>query len=177
MATANTFVQIGSTVTVGGAGAASIDFTSIPATYTDLVLKISWRGAGTGANMSIGLRINSSASDSSYINVGGDGTSTFGGNNSSNTNMYIGELNNGGSTSNVFSNVEVYIPNYAGSNQKSISTDAVSEANGTTAYAMLLAGLCTKTAAVTTLTISPWNGAGDNVGQYSTASLYGILKY
>ena len=32
-----------STVTVGSGGAASITFSSIPATYTDLVLKISGR--------------------------------------------------------------------------------------------------------------------------------------
>ena len=40
---ANTYVQIGSTVTVGVSGAASIDFSSIPSTYTDLVLKVSGR--------------------------------------------------------------------------------------------------------------------------------------
>ena len=36
---ANTYVAI-ATVTVGSGGAASIDFTSIPATYTDLVVKL-----------------------------------------------------------------------------------------------------------------------------------------
>ena len=32
-----------STITVGSGGAASIDFTSIPQTYTDLLVKISLR--------------------------------------------------------------------------------------------------------------------------------------
>ena len=36
---ANTYVLISSS-TVGSGGAASIDFSSIPATYTDLVLKL-----------------------------------------------------------------------------------------------------------------------------------------
>ena len=39
---ANTFVLLAST-TVGSGGASSIDFTSIPATYTDLVVKVSGR--------------------------------------------------------------------------------------------------------------------------------------
>ena len=47
----NTLVKI-QTVTVGSGGASSIDFTSIPQTYTDLCVVLSARGtnAGTGAN-------------------------------------------------------------------------------------------------------------------------------
>jgi hypothetical protein len=39
---ATTFIKIAS-VTVGSGGAASMDFTSIPSTYTDLVIKVSTR--------------------------------------------------------------------------------------------------------------------------------------
>jgi hypothetical protein len=40
---ANTYEAI-ATVEVGSGGAADIEFTSIPGTYTDLVLKLSARG-------------------------------------------------------------------------------------------------------------------------------------
>ena len=51
---------------------------------------------------------------------------------------------------------------------------AVSENNATTAYATLNAGLWSNTAAINAigLTIT----SGQNFAQYSTATLYGILK-
>ena len=48
---ANTFQLISST-TVGAGGASSIDFTSIPSTYTDLVIKWSGRLTSTGGDAS-----------------------------------------------------------------------------------------------------------------------------
>lgn len=48
-----TYIKIGS-VEVGAGGASSIDFSSIPATYTDLVLKMSARVSTGGANNEIG---------------------------------------------------------------------------------------------------------------------------
>jgi hypothetical protein len=41
---ATTYTLINSSVTVGSGGAADIEFTSIPATYTDLLLVLSGRG-------------------------------------------------------------------------------------------------------------------------------------
>ena len=45
-----TYIQIGSTVTVGAGGAANITFSSIPSTYTDLKLVWSARSARTAVN-------------------------------------------------------------------------------------------------------------------------------
>ena len=44
-----TFIKIAS-VTVGSGGATSMSFTSIPNTYTDLVIKISARGTDNSSN-------------------------------------------------------------------------------------------------------------------------------
>ena len=55
----NTLVKI-QTVTVGSGGASSIDFTSIPQTYTDLCLVYSARLTTTDTNWR--LKINGSAS-------------------------------------------------------------------------------------------------------------------
>ena len=49
-----------SSVTVGAGGASSIDFTSIPSTYTDLLVKISARSTLNELNggHAVGLKIN-----------------------------------------------------------------------------------------------------------------------
>ena len=76
-------------------------------------------------------------------------------------------------TSNTFGNSELYIPNYAGSTNKSSSADAVAESNTTTVFAYLNAALWSSTAAITSITLTP-DAGGANFVQYSTATLYGI---
>ena len=170
MATANTFTQIGSTVTVGSGGAANIEFTSIPATYTDLVVKFSVR-SDTGSNSAqIQLQLNSAAGSALVLRGSGAAATSY----SNSLEMETGRADGGGSTSNVFTNGEFYIPNYANATAHSVSSDAVTENNGATAYAELTANLSTSTAAVTAVKLLV---SSTNFVQYSTASLYGILKY
>ena len=168
---ANTFIQIGSTVTVGSGGAANIDFTSIPATYTDLILKMSQRGTEAFVYNTLRLRFNNDTTDAnySYRYVRGSGSAASSA--SSAASPYTGEGNGSSSTASTFSNYEIYIPNYAGSQAKSSSVDFVNENNATEAYAQLLARLWSGTAAINQITISPLTGT---FVQYSTASLYGI---
>ena len=168
-----TYIQIGSTVTVGSGGAATIDFTSIPSTYTDLVIKASIRT--TDPNNNFLCRINGSTSGYSIRNLSGTGGGTY-----NDATGYADKLllaavgaNPSTYTANTFSNAEVYFPNYAGSNYKSVSTDAVTENNATSAFATICAGLWSNTAAITSITLLT-NSTG--IAQYSTASLYGIKK-
>ena len=71
----------------------------------------------------------------------------------------------------VFGNWEFYIPNYAGSNNKSHLLDGVTEDNASLAYAYLEAGLWADTAAITSIKIS----AGSYLAvEFTTATLYGI---
>jgi hypothetical protein len=164
---ATTYVQIGSTVTVGAGGVATITFSAIPATYTDLLLKISARNAGASLT---GMYISFNGSSSGFSNklVEGNGSAAA----SASLAQYIGVENSGSATANTFSNGEVYIPNYAGSTNKSFSTDNVSENNSTLAYASLNAGLWSSTAAITSISLNI--AVGQNFAQYSTATLYGI---
>jgi len=74
-------------------------------------------------------------------------------------------------TSNTFANSENYLPNYAGSNNKSMSVDVVTENNATASFTAFYAQLWTNTAAVNRITLTPNAG---NFAQYSTATLYGI---
>jgi hypothetical protein len=165
----DTFIKIAS-VTVGAGGASSIDFTSIPSTYTDLQLVYSLRGTEVAVYNTLLHKINNDSTDANYRQryVRGSGTAAS---SSSGSNRYMGEANSSTSTSNTFMNGSWYFPNYAGSSYKSSSIDAVSENNGTEAYAYLHALLWQGTAAINQITIIP------NVGsfvQYSTATLYGI---
>jgi hypothetical protein len=163
-----TFVKIAS-VTVGSGGASSIDFTSIPSTYTDLCLKLSLRD-NRAANADF-ILISFNGSTTSFTNkyIEGDGFNTPA---SGSTARAAGLANAATSTSNTFSNTEIYIPNYASSNYKSYSADAVSENNATTAFADFHAGLWSNTAAINQVTISP--NSGTLFLEYSTATLYGI---
>jgi hypothetical protein len=167
---ATTFVKI-ATVTVGSGGAATIDFTSIPATYTDLCLKTTLRDEtaliyGDGV-----IRFNNdSASNYSRLRLNGDGITAS---SSSQTTTGITGWNPNGATStaNTFCNSEMYIPNYLSSSQKSASIDCVVENNATTAYDFMVASLWTGTAAINRVSIV---NLSSTFVQYSTATLYGI---
>ena len=172
---ANTFTLIAST-TVGSGGASSIDFTSIPATYTDLVIKGSWRSTQTGQKFTgIGYQFNGdtasnyrglllyevNSTPASYADTALGGQIQFV--------SYAASADN---TSNTFSSIDFYLPNYAGSNQKSVSGDATTENNATDVGIQSLgAGLWTGTSAITSIKINILSGT---FVQYSTAYLYGI---
>ena len=55
---ATTFTKIAS-VSVGSGGAATMSFTSIPSTYTDIVVKLSARGDAGAISRSVYLTFNS----------------------------------------------------------------------------------------------------------------------
>jgi hypothetical protein len=167
-----TYIQIGSTVTVGSGGAATIDFTSIPSTYTDLVVKLSGRGSSAGINVASYISLNGSTSGFTNIYVQGNGSAAA----SASLARYVGQLPDTTSTGSTFCNNEIYIPNYAGSTNKSFSVDVVQENNTATAgqaLVMLVAGIWANTAAITSISISLGTG---NFVQHSTATLYGISK-
>ena len=164
---ATTYELIAST-TVGSGGTTTIDFNSIPQTYTDLLLKISDRNNRSALNDAIGLNFNGSSSSYSGRRLYGDGSNA-----TSDTESVYGIIDNATtSTSNTFANIEFYIPNYTSSNYKSISVDGVQENNATTAYSTLFTSLWSNTSAITSINIKLQNAT--LFLQYSTAYLYGI---
>jgi hypothetical protein len=158
------------TKTVGSGGAATIEFTglgSYSSTYTDLYLV--WAVRGSAADNGASISFNGSTSNRTARNIFGDGAG--GTSNTSTSLFFYGGQNSSSWTANTFNNAQVYIPNYSGSNYKSISADIVNENNGTDAYMSFTAGLWSDTSAITSITITPGSGTFD---QHSTASLYGI---
>jgi hypothetical protein len=163
-----TFTKIAS-VSVGVLGAASMDFTSIPSTYTDLCVKVSARGTNASTTVEMLVSFNGVSTNLSSKLLYGTGSAVG----SVSPSNIAGAISAALDTSSTFGNSEIYIPNYAGSTNKSVSFDSVSENNATTAYQYLTAGLWTNTAAITSVTLTP---AASSFAQYSTATLYGINK-
>lgn len=163
----NTYTLISSN-TVGAGGALSVTFSSIPATYTDLALKVSVRGSAATVNQSYQITFNgSSTTGLTMKRLYGSGAAAASDNGT--TSEGVGAT----ATANTFSNDDYYIPNYASANYKSFSIDNVGENNATTAYALLDAGLWSNTAAITSIVLTPSSGS---FVQYSTFYLYGISK-
>ena len=167
---ANTYTLIASS-TVGATAVSSIDFTSIPQTYTDLKLVFSIRNNRNNAGPGYGrLQFNSSASNWSGKRLGNEDGSAFSSSRSDNYTIFSTAI--AYATANTFGNGEVYIPNYTSSNYKSLSIDSTNETNAATPIEQELnAFLWSNTAAITSITISA--DAGTFL-QYSTAYLYGI---
>jgi hypothetical protein len=177
----NTYSLIASS-TVGVGGAANITFNSIPSIYTDLTLAISSRSTrNTGIGTSIYVKFNSSGSGYTYRYIYGQASSVVSESQASGTNLttrgWVGFTNNTNNTASIFGSANLYIPNYAGSNNKSYSSDFVQENNSTTDYLLgFNAGLWSNTAAINSLEITMYQGADFNLVQHSSAYLYGIIK-
>jgi hypothetical protein len=159
-----------SSVTVGSGGAASMEFTSIPATYTDILIKVSARTNRASIADSVIGSFNGSSANFSWRLLEGDAVSGYSANG---TTGLVGVATASTATANTFSSFEFYIPNYSGSSYKSINVDSVTENNvGPDVYADFNALLWSNSAAITSITLSP--SIGTLFSQYSTAYLYGI---
>jgi hypothetical protein len=168
---ANTYELITSYAATGTVS--SIDFSSIPSTYTDLVLKLSLRvNAGSGGYQTY-IRFNGdTGSNYNWKNALGTGTSALSQNpGASDTGMRITISDSSGDTASTFSNAEIYIPNYAGSAYKAVSADGASENNAAAATLDLASGIWNSTSAINAISIF---ASGASLVQYSTAYLYGV---
>ena len=166
---ATTYVKIGSTVTVGAGGAASIEWTGISSSYTDLLVKVSARDDRSGYainNLVVNFNNTSTTYTGKQIYYANSGSAASG-------NNYYGSVPSPVDTASVFSSTDIYIPNYTSSNQKSFSIDDASEGDSTYFSVGFSAGLWNGTSAINQITLSALSA---NFVQYSTATLYGISK-
>jgi hypothetical protein len=154
--------------------AASIEFTSIPQTFTDLVVVWSLRTSRAATIEGVLIAFNGSSANFTHRALYGTGPTAASGSGASGR---AGVVNGNTSTANTFSNAYLYIPNYAGSTNKSYSVDSADENNTSAAFESfleLVAGLWSQTAAITSLRITP--DLGNNLVIGSTVSLYGVTK-
>jgi hypothetical protein len=168
---ANTFELIASS-TVGSGGAASINFASIPSTYTDLAVFTSTRSTatGSGADFFTYASFNGLTTNRTYRRV--EGYNGLAGSDSG-SNYPVGVSGGSTTTADLFSNGFFYVPNYSSTTiNKSYSADWASTNNSTINYDLgFIAGLWSSTAAINQITITVSTG---NLAQYSSAYLYGV---
>jgi len=161
-----TFNKIAS-VSVGVLGASSIDFSSIPSTYTDLCVKISARDLAASGSLYVCVN-GTTQTNQTMRRLEGSGSAAS----SDSQSSIFFPIDGSSQTSNTFANTEIYIPNYAGSTNKSMSIDNVTENNATQAFADLIAALWSQTTAINRLNFQ----CNSSFVQYSTATLYGVSK-
>jgi hypothetical protein len=157
---ANTYTLISSNVL--SSNASSVTFSSIPATYTDLVIRFTARStsADTDPTNTARLRIdlNGDSSTGSITTVLAIGTSTASTTRDSSTNYVLG-LPGTNTASNIFSNGEIYIPSYTVSQNKPFSIFAVTENNAAAVIISSAANLWRTTSAVTSVTFQALFGS------------------
>jgi hypothetical protein len=169
---ANTFDKI-QTVTAT-ASVASIEFTSIPATYTDLKIVLSSRSLQGNVYGGGALQFNSdTGSNYRFKRLRADGSSVASDQGNPTTSITNWDMAGANATASIFGNIEIYIPNYQVATQKVVSIEYVGENNATEAHMGLLGGTYTGTGAITSIKLF---SAGGNIVQYSSATLYGIKK-
>lgn len=169
----STYTLISSNVLTGSA--ASVTFSSIPSTYTDLVLRFSARVDVAGNTAQLGLRLNGSSSAIySITRLRGNGSTASSSRSSSATEMSGFNANADASTTNTFNSGELYIPNYTGSNQKPVGIFNANETNAATGILIdASAGLANLTSAITSIYLYD-SGSSGNFMTGSSFYLYGI---
>lgn len=162
------------TVTVGSGGAANVEFTSIPATYTHLQIRGIARDARVANEDSISLKYNNDSGNNyfGYHEIYGDGSTAAGfAGNASTTQMLLDRIAGNSATASVFGAVIIDILDYANTNKyKTQRFLGGVDRNGAGAIAFG-SGLWMSTSAINQITLA---GANGNFSQYTQFALYGI---
>jgi hypothetical protein len=169
-----TYTLISSNVLTSSA--ATVSFTSIPATYTDLVIRVSARTDIPGANQDINVQYNSSTgANYSQTTLLGNGTAadTYRSTNAS-TDVALGTVVGATATANTFNSLEFYIPNYAGSTRKPSSIFSVAENNSATQYNTYIYTVAGNWALTNAITEIKFSVSSYNFVSGSSFYLYGI---
>lgn len=155
-----------------GSNTAAVTLSSIPATYTDLMVRIYAKNDGTGqGNYNITLN-GVTATDYSFSYMRAYTTGGPDGNIQTNQSSFLGGWFSGSTNANLYSNTEVYIPAYTSSMYKVIYVSNTSEANSSGTgdwYMGTVAASFRNTSAVSSITFSFTNTAPGSVFY-----LYGI---
>ena len=154
--------------------ASSVTFSSIPSTYTDLVLKVSARGDGVSA-LYLMAQFNSTTTGYSNTNLYGDGASAYSSSNTITNAVFAGSLDGASQTASTFINTEIYVPSYTVSQNKPVNAFGALETNSASSagarWLGTYANLWSNTAAINTILVKPNSG---NFVSGSSFYLYGV---
>jgi hypothetical protein len=153
------------TTTVSSTPTTTVTFSSIPATFTDLVLVGVYKRTAGGATTPR-ITFNSSATGYSEILMYGSGTAVV---NSSTTAATY--LTGGSAADGIWCTMTMNIFSYAGATNKTSLYEASTDANGSGRTSRMV-GLWANTNAITSISILSSSASGWDVG--TTWTLYGI---
>jgi hypothetical protein len=166
----STYTLISSNVLASSA--ASVTFSAIPSTYTDLVLRMSMRGSASADSRDVQITLNAATTNYSFTALEGAGSAgAFTSRGTTETYLFAGYSSAALNTANTFASSEIYIPSYTASQNKPISSFTVKEDNTTTGAIEAVANLWRNTAAITSIAIQLSTG---NFVSGSSFYLYGI---
>lgn len=172
--TATSFESI-STVVVAAGGAANISFTSIPATYQHLQIRVSDKSTNTsGLYGATVMRFNGdSGTNYSTHGIYGTGGSVGPSSSTSDTGIYTSWIiDSATARANMFSAGVIDIIDYANTaKNKTVHIINGLQDNVSQTPVGVRSGMWMNTSAVTSITLAPLSG---NFAQFTTASLYGI---
>jgi hypothetical protein len=172
---ANSYESI-ATVTVGSGGAATISFTSIPATYTHLQVRgIVRNDAGGGNTQNLNMTINndtSSAYSLHQLDADGSSTSAYGENVNRSNCAQVMQLTTSTAGANIFGTGIIDILDYTNTNKnRTVRSLRGQDQNNTSGSLSFKSYLYTSTTAISRL---DFISNGGNLVQYSQLALYGI---
>jgi hypothetical protein len=171
----NTYTLIASNLITSNT--ASVTFSAIPATYTDLVLRFTSRTTNATTFDSLALKFNSDTSSIySETNLYGSGSSVgsdrgLGAN--STQFALLGASTGNTSTSNSFASIEIYIPNYTSTVSKAQSAVWSKPENSSSNHEVYaVAALYRNTSAISSINLTSRNS--ENFVSGCSFYLYGI---
>ena len=167
--TLETMTKLG-TVTVGVGGQASISFSNIPQSYTDLTVMFSARDTSNSGSQWAGSSLTFNGTTTGYYSKVAYGSNTGTGSAASASALTYLYATSSSATASVFGSTKVYISNYSGNFYKPIDGDTVTEHNSSATFLGIVSGLWSNTSPITSLTLT----AETSFAQYSTFTLYGI---
>ena len=158
------------TNTVGAGGASSITFSSIPSTYTHLQIRISeLNTSSTASDLKITFNSDTGSNYTQHYGVYGSGTGTAG-SAATTPAAYLPGALMGSTTAPAASIVDIL--DYTNTNKYTTVRGLCGvDINGAGGYIFFNSGAWLNTAAITSITLTPYAGT---IQQYSSAALYGI---
>ena len=163
------------TITVGATSAATISFTSIPATYTHLQIRGIARTDASGTSQNLNMTINNDTSSAYGLHqLSGDGTtaSAYGENVNRSNCVQVIQITANSSAASIFGTGIIDILDYTNTNKnRTVKTLRGQDQNGVDQAVGINTYLYTSTTAINRLDF--FSGSG-NLVQYSQLALYGI---
>jgi len=152
---------------------ASVEFTSISATYTHLQIRAIGRSTRVENNTALNMQFNSdTGSNYSWHRLDGDGSTTSAGAGTSQTSIIVDRFTASTATASQFGAFVLDILDYANTNKYKTTRNLGGYDNNGNGLITLGSGLWQNTNAITSIKLI--DRSGNNLIQYSQFALYGI---